>query len=161
MESHVFSWSRSRESESFFFKLLESESGVGVGFSKMLESEWFFKTAGVGVGSRSQFFKTGGVGVRSRSRNPKKSSDSTTLILVEVVGPKAPRRMPPNFYISLEQSYNFRELLPQRGLSYLIGETNCSSPTSNYSLAYQKSFNRTPKGKQPICSCHPSFTGRY
>ena len=45
--------------------------------------------------------------------------------------------------------------------SYLIGETNCSSTTSNYSLAYQKSFNRTPKGKQPICSCHPSFTGRY
>ena len=33
MESHVFSWSRSR-----FLKLLESESGVGVGFSKMLES---------------------------------------------------------------------------------------------------------------------------
>ena len=77
------------------------------------------------------------------------------------MGPEAPRRMPPNFYISLEQSYNFRELLPQRGLSYLIGETNCSRPTSNYSLAYQKSFNRTPKGKQPICSCHPSFTGRY
>ena len=39
MESHVFSWSRSRESESVF------------------------KTAGVGVGSRSRFFKTAGVGV--------------------------------------------------------------------------------------------------
>ena len=39
VESHVFSWSRSRESESVF------------------------KTAGVGVGSRSRFFKTGGVGV--------------------------------------------------------------------------------------------------
>ena len=77
------------------------------------------------------------------------------------MGPEAPHSISPNFYISLEQSYNFRELLPQRGLSYLIGETNCSSPTSNYSLAYQKSFNRTPKGKQPICSCHPSFTGRY
>ena len=38
-----------------------------------------FKTAGVGVGSRSRFFKTAGVGVRSLSRNPKKSSDSTTL----------------------------------------------------------------------------------
>ena len=37
MESHVFSWSRSRES--------------------------VFKTAGVGVGSRSRFFKTAGVGV--------------------------------------------------------------------------------------------------
>ena len=63
--------------------------------------------------------------------------------------------MPPNFYISLEQSYNFRELLPQRGLSYLIGETKCLSPTSNYPLAYQKSFNITPKDKQPICSCQP------
>ena len=88
-------------------------------------------------------------------------SKNWRAILVELVGPEAPRRMPPNFYISFEQSYNFRELLPQRGLSYLIGETNCSSPTSNYSLAYQKSFNRTPKGKQPICSCHSSFTGRY
>ena len=50
MESHVFSWSRSRESESVFktagvgvgvgfLKLVESESGVGVGFSKLLESE--------------------------------------------------------------------------------------------------------------------------
>ena len=39
VESHVFSWSRSRESESVF------------------------KTAGVGVGSRSRFFKTAGVGV--------------------------------------------------------------------------------------------------
>ena len=55
MESHVFSWSRSRfsnllESESGvgvgFLKLLESESGVGVGFSKLLESE-----SGVGVGT--------------------------------------------------------------------------------------------------------------
>ena len=54
MESHVFSWSRSRESESVFktagvgvgfLKLVESESGVGVGFSKLLESE-----SGVGVG---------------------------------------------------------------------------------------------------------------
>ena len=36
VESHVFSWSQSR----FFFKLLESESGVG--FSKMLESESVF-----------------------------------------------------------------------------------------------------------------------
>ena len=54
---------------------LESESGVGVVFFKLLESEsesgfqkcWsrcrFFKTAGVGVGSRSRFFKTAGVGV--------------------------------------------------------------------------------------------------
>ena len=53
VELHVFSWSRSRESESVFktagvgvgfLKLLESESGVGVGFSKLLES-------GVGVGT--------------------------------------------------------------------------------------------------------------
>ena len=44
VESHVFSWSRSR-------------------FSKLLESESVFKTAGVGVGSRSRFFKTAGVGV--------------------------------------------------------------------------------------------------
>ena len=53
MESHVFSWSRSRESESVFktagvgsrsrfFKT----AGVGVGFSKLLESE-----SGVGVGT--------------------------------------------------------------------------------------------------------------
>ena len=46
VESHVFSWSRSRESVLKsagvgvgFLKLLESESGVGVGFSKLLESE--------------------------------------------------------------------------------------------------------------------------
>ena len=39
VESHVFSWSRSQ-------------------FSKLLESESVFKTAGVGVGSRSRFFKT-------------------------------------------------------------------------------------------------------
>ena len=88
-------------------------------------------------------------------------SKNWRAILVEVEGPEAPHWMNPKINISLEQSYNFRELLPQRGLSYLIGESNCSSPTSNYSLAYQKSFNRTPKGKQPICSCHPSFTGRY
>ena len=43
-------------SPSRFSKLLESESGVGVGFLKLLES-------GVGVGSRSRFFKTAGVGV--------------------------------------------------------------------------------------------------
>ena len=49
-------------------------AGVGVGSRSR-----FFKTAGVGVGSRSRFFNTAGVGVRSRSRNPKKSSDSTTL----------------------------------------------------------------------------------
>ena len=47
VESHVFSWSRSR-----FLKT----AGVGVGSR-------FFKTAGVGVGSRSRFFKTVGVGV--------------------------------------------------------------------------------------------------
>ena len=38
MESHVFSWSRSR-----FSKLLESELGVGVGFLKLLESESVFQ----------------------------------------------------------------------------------------------------------------------
>ena len=73
-------------------RVVESESGVGVGgvacFQLESESEsffqncWsrsrFFKTAGVGVGSRSRFFKTAGVGVGSR--NPKKSSDSTTLL---------------------------------------------------------------------------------
>ena len=69
VESHVFSWSRSRFflncwSRSRVFK----NAGVGVGSR-------FFKTAGVGVGNR--FFNTAGVGVRSR--NPKKSSDSTTL----------------------------------------------------------------------------------
>ena len=48
----------------------ESESGVGVGGVAcfQLESESVFKTAGVGVGSRSRFFKTAGVGVGSRSR---------------------------------------------------------------------------------------------
>ena len=59
VESHVFSWSRSRESESVF-----KTAGVGVGSRSR-----FFKTAGVGVGSRSRFFKTAGVGVGSRSRN--------------------------------------------------------------------------------------------
>ena len=53
VESHVFSWSRSRESESVF-----KTAGVGVGSRSR-----FFKTAGVGVGSRSRFFKTAGVGV--------------------------------------------------------------------------------------------------
>ena len=60
VESHVFSWSR--ESESFFkiagvgvgfSKMLESESGVGVGFLKMLESESVFQMleseSGVGI----------------------------------------------------------------------------------------------------------------
>ena len=58
-------------SRSRFFKI----AGVGVGSRSRV-----FKNAGVGVGSRSRFFNTAGVGVRSRSRNPKKSSDSTTLI---------------------------------------------------------------------------------
>ena len=49
VESHVFSWSR-------FFKT----AGVGVGFSKVLESESVFQ--------------------KCWSRNPKKSSDSTTLV---------------------------------------------------------------------------------
>ena len=54
MESHVFSWSRSR-----FSKLLES--GVKVGFQNCWsqESESVFKTAG--VRSQSRFFKTAGV----------------------------------------------------------------------------------------------------
>ena len=56
------------KSESFFFKLLESESGFQKCWSR------FFKTVGVG----SRFFKTAGVGVRSR--NPNKSSYSTTLV---------------------------------------------------------------------------------
>ena len=84
VESHVFSWSRSRESESVFktagasrvgfLKLLESESvfqncwsqsrffktaGVRVGFSKLLESELVFQNCW----SQSRFFKTAGVGV--------------------------------------------------------------------------------------------------
>ena len=48
----------------------ESESGVGVGGVAcfQLESESVFKTAGVGVRSRSRIFKTAGVGVGSRSR---------------------------------------------------------------------------------------------
>ena len=51
VESHVFSWSRSRFFKTAgvgvgFSKLLESESGVGVDFSKLLESE-----SGVGVGT--------------------------------------------------------------------------------------------------------------
>ena len=59
VESHVFSWSRSRESESFFLNCWSrsrvfKNAGVGVGSR-------FFKTAGVGVGSR--FFNTAGVGV--------------------------------------------------------------------------------------------------
>ena len=44
VESDVFSWSRSQELESFFFKLLESESG----FQKCWSRSRFFKTAGVG-----------------------------------------------------------------------------------------------------------------
>ena len=54
VESHVFSWSLSR-----FLKLLESESGVGVWFSKMLESESGFQKCW----SRSLVFKNAGVGV--------------------------------------------------------------------------------------------------
>ena len=50
VESHVFSWSRSR-----FFKI----AGVGVGFLKLLESESVFQNCW--------------------SRNPKKYSDFTTL----------------------------------------------------------------------------------
>ena len=38
VESHVFSWSRSRESESVF-----KSAGVGVGFLKLLESESVFQ----------------------------------------------------------------------------------------------------------------------
>ena len=38
VESHVSSWSRSR-----FSKLLESESGIGVGFLNLLESELVFQ----------------------------------------------------------------------------------------------------------------------
>ena len=68
---------------------MESESGVGVGsrsrFSKLLESELVFKNAGVGVGfkkvgSRSRFF--GLEQFMGWSQNPKKSSDSTTLVSV-------------------------------------------------------------------------------
>ena len=44
---------------------LESESGVGVAFQNCWSR--FFKTGGVGVGSRSRFFKTAVVGVRSRN----------------------------------------------------------------------------------------------
>ena len=57
VESHVFSWSRSR-----FSKLLESVfKTAGVGFQNCWSR--FFKTAGVEVGSRNRFFKTAGVGV--------------------------------------------------------------------------------------------------
>ena len=71
VESHVFSWSRmfsagvacfQLESESGvgvgFLKLLESESGVGVGFLKLLESE-----SGVGVGFLKLLESESGVGV--------------------------------------------------------------------------------------------------
>ena len=53
-----------------FSKMLESESGVGVGFLKLLESE-----------SESVFQNCW-----SRSRNPKKSSDSTTLMSRSGIG---------------------------------------------------------------------------
>ena len=56
-------------SRSHFFKI----AGVGVGFSKMLESESVLKK----VGSLSQFFEL--EQFLGWSRNPKKSSDSTTL----------------------------------------------------------------------------------
>ena len=53
-------------------RVVESESGVGVGgvacFQLESESESVFKTAGVGVRSRSRIFKTAGVGVGSRSQ---------------------------------------------------------------------------------------------
>ena len=63
VESHVFSWSRSR-------------------FSKLLESESVFKTAGVGVGfqncwSRSRFFKTAGVGFSKLLESESESNIST------------------------------------------------------------------------------------
>ena len=74
---------------------LESESGIGVVFSKLLElesgfqkcwsrsreSESVLKKWGVGVWSRSRFFELKQFIGWSRSRNPKKSSDSTTLVL--------------------------------------------------------------------------------
>ena len=78
VESHVFSWSRS-----LFLTLLESESG----FQKCWSLSRFFKTAGVGVGSRSWFFKTAGAGFISWSRNPKKSSNSTTLLVNTITKP--------------------------------------------------------------------------
>ena len=65
VESRVFSWSRSH-----FVKIAE----VGVRFSKMLESEIGFKKVG------SRFFELEQFMGWSRSRNPKKSSDSTTLL---------------------------------------------------------------------------------
>ena len=84
MESHVFSWSRSR-----FFKI----AGIGVGFSKMLEFE-----SGVGfkkVGSLSQFFEL--ELFMGWSLNPKKSSDSTTLIYI----------LPCHDDLSLNQEWHF------------------------------------------------------
>ena len=60
---------------------------------------------------------------------------------------RAQNRIPPNSHISLEQSYIFRKLHHQKGLSYLIGEAKCLSPNSNLSFAYLKFFNRTLKGK--------------
>ena len=73
VESHVVSLSLSR-----FFKI----AGVGVGFSKMLESESVLKKWGVGVwsdcGVRVDFLNLNnlwdGVGIL------KKSSESTTLL---------------------------------------------------------------------------------
>ena len=66
MESHVFSWSRSRELESVFKTVgVRSRSrffktaGVGVDFLKLLELESVFQNCW----SRSRFFKTAGVGV--------------------------------------------------------------------------------------------------
>ena len=58
----------------FFFKLLESESG----FQKCWSLNRFFKPAGVGVGF-SKLLESESVFQNCWSRNPKKSSDSTTL----------------------------------------------------------------------------------
>ena len=59
-------------------------------------------------------------------------------ILVELLGPTPDS----NFYISLEQSYIEKKLLPQKGLLYLIGEAKCLSPTSNYPFVYLKIFQQ-------------------
>ena len=71
-------------------------------------------------------------------------------ILVELQAPWPSLNSSPTL-TSPSNNHTFLETPPSKGhVLYLIGEVKSSSPSFNYHYAYLKSFNRTPKGKQPI-----------
>ena len=49
-------------------------------------------------------------------------------IIVELLSPWAQPELPSNSYTSLEQSYIFRKLPPQKGMSYFIGGIHPYAP---------------------------------